>query len=124
MGHITPGGLEYEIVHALPLPQLGIDTLTFFYGLVGACRVDFKGSLAVHPVVGAAQTGSFRANGAHVVGSKGLAECAGVIGLHIFILHLLDAVVSTCILASRPFRELVHILFIRIEGDLHLIQDV
>ena len=45
----------------------------FGNGLVGAGGIDFKGGLAVHPVIGAAKAGPFRADDADMAGGKGLA---------------------------------------------------
>ena len=97
-GHgISYHGIKIVMVNS-PLDALYINSLTPFHwpsfgikafadldGLVRTCGVDFKRCLTVHPVVGAAETCSFRAYHTHMAGCKGLAEGAGVKGIHIFV---------------------------------------
>ena len=55
---------------------------------------------------------------------EGLAEGAGVIGLHALIGHLLHAIIPCLVLAPGPLCKIIHIFLVGIEGHLDLVQDV
>ena len=74
MVDLAAGGLEDKIVDAFPLSQLGIDGLALWHRLVGAGGIDFEGGLAVHPVIGAAESGPLRADDADMAGGERLAQ--------------------------------------------------
>jgi hypothetical protein len=69
-------GLKDEIIDALPLAKLAIQTLSDLNGLIRTCGIDLERGLAIHPVVGAAKAGPLRGDHADVTGCKGLAEGA------------------------------------------------
>lgn len=124
VGYRAAGGLVNKVIDTLPLTQFGIYTLSLFNGLVGSGGIDLKGRLAVHPVVGAAQTGPLRAHRADMVGSKTLAQRAGVEDVDIFVGHLVHPLIARLIFGPGRLGELVHILFVRVEGHLDLVHDL
>ena len=120
----TPGSIFNKIIDTFPLTQYRIQAFSLFNGLVGPGGVDFKGCLAVHPVVCAAKTGSFGAYGADMAGCKRLAEGAGVVNFLFLVSHGLDPLVPQLVFTSGPFRQLVDILLLGVQRHLDLVQDL
>ena len=83
----------------------------FWNGLVGAGGIDFKRSLAVHPVVSAAESGPFRTDDADMVGRKGLAEGTGIEDVRGLIGHAFDPGIPFSVDIPRLGKHFVHLLF-------------
>jgi len=123
MGYVTPGGLVNKIIDPFPLAQHWIQAFTLFNGLVGSGGVDFKGCLTVHPVVGAAKTGSFGADRTDVIGRKRLAQGAGVINFLCLVRHVLNPLIPFLVIFFGPFRQFGNIRFLGVKGNLDLVED-
>ena len=118
-----PGGFKDELVAALEHAEPLVHDFALFDGLVRAVGVDFEGSLAVHPVVSAAEAGPFRADHADVVGREALTERAGVVGMLAFVGHVLDPGVARGVNFPRLMGDLVHLGLVGVKRDLDFIHD-
>ena len=78
---------------------------------------------AVHPVVGAAESGPLRADDADMARRKGLAEGTGVEDLRRLIRHPLDAGIPLLVNIPCLSEHLVDLLFFRVDFDLDFIED-
>ncbi len=57
-------------------------------------------------------------------GREGLAQGAGVVGLHVLVGHLLDAFVARLVFGPGRLGQLVHVFLLGVEGHLDLVQDL
>ena len=111
------------VVDALPDAPDRIQAFALLDRLVGAGLVDLVGGLAVQPVVGAAEAQPLGRDDADVVGREGLAEQAGVEGVHRFVGHGLQAAVALIVDLARHRQALLHLVRVGDERDLDLVHD-
>ena len=116
-------GLVQEVVAPFPLSKFRIQTFPLVHGLIRPGRIDLEGGFTIHPVVGTAQPGSFRADDTDVVRRKGLAKGTRVEGLRGLVGHPLDTGVSVVIHPPRLFENLVHLVFLRVELYLDFVKN-
>src|SRR5208337_1296827 len=122
-GNRLPRCLINEVVYALPVAQLGIHGLTLLNRLVWTRRIDFKRSLAVEPVICAAQARALRAYHADVRRSKRLAQRAGVVCFSTLIRHALDAFITCSVGLLGNGEHFFYLGLIGVDLDLTFVED-
>ncbi len=111
------------LVDALPDAPDRVEALALLDGLVRAGLVDLVGRLAVQPVVGAAEPQPLRRDDADVVGREGLAEQAGVEGVHRLVGHRLQPAVALVVDLAGDRQAPLHLRRVGDQRDLHLVHD-
>jgi len=85
--------------------------------------VDFESRLGVQPTHRAAETDPLGGDYADVGGGKGLAQGAGIEGIHFFVLQFFKAVIPLLIVFTGQIPHFQNLLLVSVDGNLYTVHD-